>query len=145
MAIWYNFTKIFFMNLYRIFIVSFIVSIVAMIVFLCVYLNSFFQIFQIIKDSSESGKEPDPFLFFHTIFTAPVIVSAIILGISSLTYKIIGIIFIARNPKVDSTEKVFWILGFIIFSFITAIVFVALKKSKDLTAEKKTENALPYL
>ncbi len=79
--------------------------------------------------------DPNPSFIFENLFSSGNITSLIVLSISSLANKIIGIIIVLKNKIIGSTEKVLWVMGFILFSFITNIVFMALKDSNKLLDE----------
>ena len=116
------------MNKYNTFLTVFIISTVALIVFMIFYFQA---IFGLIANMHElQGEEPNPFLFFNTIFSPQVIISGMILGLSSLAYRILGIVHVARNKTVKDGEKALWIVGFIIFGFVTGIVFLVMAKGK---------------
>lgn len=77
-----------------------------------------------------NNDKPSHFLIMHTIFSAQVIISGLILGFSSLTYRILGIVHVARNKTVKDGEKALWIIGFILMGFVTAIVFLVMAKGR---------------
>ena len=99
-----------------------------MIVFLVFYMQAIFGFAMSMKEFE--GHNPNPFDFFGRIFTPPVIISAMILGFSSLAYRILGIVYVARNKTVKDGEKALWIVGFIILGFVTAIVFLVMAKGR---------------
>lgn len=116
------------MTKYNTFLAVFIISIIALIIFLVVYLQAIFGLVFTLEDLQ--GDEPSPFLILNTIFNPAVIISGIILGLSSLVYRILGIVHVARNKTVTDGEKALWIIGFIIMGFITAIVFLIMAKGR---------------
>ena len=116
------------MNKYNTFLTVFIVSIFALIIFIVFYFQATFGLVFTMKELN--GAEPNPFLILNTIFSPAVIISAIILGLSSLTYRILGIVHVARNKTVKDGEKALWIVGFIIMGFVTAIVFLVMARGK---------------
>lgn len=67
------------------------------------------------------------------------LISLAVLMISGLLYKVLGIIFVARNSKLQGGEQAIWIIGFVLFGFITAIVFMAIGKSRGLVATPEKE------
>lgn len=71
-----------------------------------------------------------PIELLATIFTPRVIISVTILGISSLIYRILGIVYVARSSTVSDGEKAIWIIGFVLMGFISGIVFLILAKGK---------------
>lgn len=68
------------------------------------------------------------------LFSPSVIITGIILAISSLIYRIIGIVYVAGNKVVSDGEKVLWIIGFILMGFITGILFIILARGKKFVA-----------
>jgi hypothetical protein len=116
------------MTKYNTFLVVFIISVVSMIVFLVFYMQAIFGMINTIEEFR--GEEPSPFLIFNTIFSPQVIISAVVLGLSSLTYRILGIVHVAKNKTVRDGEKALWIVGFIIMGFVTAIVFLVMAKGR---------------
>lgn len=120
------------MKLYTIFVVAFVVSIIAVAFFLVPYFQVIFSLF---KNVQHVGHE-NPDWVFENIFTPQIIGSWIITMIASLTYIVTGIIMVMKNPNMGDTDRLLWVLGFIFAGFITAIVFMILQKSKNLTATK---------
>jgi hypothetical protein len=116
------------MNKYHSFLTVFIISVVALIMFLIFYLQAIFGF--AFNMHEHTGYDPNPFEFFSRIFSPAVIISGIILGISSLVYRIQGIVYVARNKTVRDGEKALWIVGFIIMGFVTAIVFLVMAKGR---------------
>lgn len=78
------------------------------------------------------GDNPRTEDFFRHIFTPSVIISFVVMAITTLAYKIMGIVIIANNKIIDGGEKALWIVGFIILGFVTSIVFLFLAKSRKL-------------
>jgi len=116
------------MNKYNTFLIVFIIAFIAMIVFFIFYFQAILGLIRIADEFS--GDEPSPFLIINTIFSPQVIISAIVLGFSSLTYRILGIVHVARNKTVKDGEKALWIVGFILMGFITGIVFLVMAKGR---------------
>lgn len=116
------------MTKYNTFLAVFIVSVIAMIVFLIFYMQAIFGLITTVEEFKSD--EPSPFLIFNTIFSPQVIISGVILALSSLTYRILGIVHVARNRTVKDGEKALWIIGFIIMGFVTAIVFLVMAKGR---------------
>ncbi len=77
----------------------------------------------------------DPIGVLSNLFTPAVIVSGAITALSSLLYRILGIVHVARNKNVSDGEKALWIVGFIIMGFVTAIVFLIMAKGKNLWSD----------
>lgn len=116
------------MNKYNTFLTVFVISVIAMIVFFIFYFQAILGVIHI-ADEFRSD-EPSPFLILNTIFSPPVIISGIILAFSSLAYRILGIVHVAKNKTVKDGEKALWIIGFIIMGFVTAIVFLVMAKGR---------------
>lgn len=114
------------MSKYNTFLTFFILTIIALFFFLSFYMN---VIFSMVFHAKEYANN-DPVRVFSTIFSPAVIISGIILAVSSLTYRIIGIVYVARNKTVSDGEKALWIIGFIIMGFITGIVFLIMAKGR---------------
>jgi hypothetical protein len=116
------------MTKYNTFLFIFIVCVIAMIVFFTFYLQAIFG-FAINMSDIDRG-HPNPFEFFGRIFTPQVIISGMLMGLSSLAYRILGIVYVAKNKTVGDGEKALWIVGFIIMGFVTAIVFLVMAKGR---------------
>ena len=80
------------------------------------------------------GEEPGVTAIINILFSPQVMEVGIILGLSSLSYRLLGIVHVSRNKIVKDGEKALWIPGFIFIGFITAIVFLVLAKDKKLVA-----------
>ena len=116
------------MTKYNTFLAVFIISLMAFIFFLVVYLQAIFGL--VITLGDLKGDEPSPFLVLNTIFNPAVILSGLVLGLSSMAYRIVGIFHVVKNKTVSDGEKALWVIGFIIMGFITAIVFLIMAKGK---------------
>jgi Na+/proline symporter len=116
------------MSKYNTFLTVFIIAVIAMIVFFIFYLQAIFGVIRTVDEFR--GEEPSPFLILNTIFSPQIIISGLILGFSSLTFRILGIVHVAKNKTVKDGEKALWIIGFIIMGFITAIVFLVMAKGR---------------
>lgn len=114
------------MNKYNIFLSFFILSILALIAFLVFYLGVIFNFAMHSRNFSDS----DPFEVIATIFNPSVIMSGIVLAITSLIYRVLGIVHVARSKSVSDGEKALWVIGFLLMGFITAIVFLVMAKGK---------------
>ena len=79
----------------------------------------------------------NPFDFLANIFTTEVIVSFIVTVATSLAYRIMAIVWIAKNKIITGGEKALWIVGFILVGFVTAIVFLVLAKSRKLIPQQE--------
>lgn len=117
------------MSKYNTFLTLFIISVAAFIFFIGFYMNG---IFAFAFHAHELSKA-NPFKIFSTIFSPSLIISFIIAAISGLACRIIGIVYVAKNKTVNDGEKAIWIVGFIIMSFITSIVFLVMAKGKKFT------------
>ena len=116
---------------YNTFLWVFILSILSAVVFLIFYLQAIFSFVQY----STHHSEPDVFEVFDRLFTPAVIISFVVMIVLSLAYRIMAIICIAKNKVITGGEKALWIVGFIIFGFVTGIVFLVLAKSRKLVAQ----------
>ena len=114
------------MSKYNSFLTIFIISVVSMIVFFIFYINAFVGLVHSMRDYVK----PDPMGVFSTIFSPQVVISGLVLAISSLAYRIQGIVYVARNKTVSDGEKALWIVGFILMGFVTAIVFLIMAKGR---------------
>lgn len=118
------------------FIWVFILSILSAVVFMVFYLKA---IFSFVHTADMYEHSTDPFAFFANIFTPEVIISFIVMVIASLAYRIMAIVWIAKNNVITGGEKALWIVGFIILGFVTAIVFLVLAKSRKLIPQQQVE------
>lgn len=116
------------MNKYNGFLTVFIISIIAGICFLFFYIQAIFGF--AINVSEFDGHDVNPLGIFAMIFTPQVIISGVILALSSLVYRVLGIVHVARSKTVTDGEKALWIVGFIIMGFVAAIVFLVMAKGK---------------
>lgn len=116
------------MSKYNSFFTVFIICFIAMIVFFVFYIQAIFG-FALNLEELQSHNT-NPLQVFSRIFTPAVVVSAIVLGLSSLLYRILGIVHVARSKTVSDGEKALWIVGFVIMGFITAIVFLVMAKGR---------------
>ncbi|HQW84754.1 MAG TPA: hypothetical protein PK987_09845 [Ferruginibacter sp.] len=117
------------MTKYKTFLTVFIISVIAMIALIICYFNAIFNLISLMHDLP--GEEPSPISILNTIFDPSVILSLITFGLSSLFYRIIGIVCVAKNKVVSDGEKALWIIGFVLMGFITAIVFLVMAKGKN--------------
>jgi len=114
------------MSKYNTFLTVFIISIIALIFFLVSYLSA---IFSLISHANELD-HTDPFEVLSTILSPSVLISGLIMAVTNLVYRILGIVHVARNKTVTDGEKALWIIGFIIMGFVTAIVFLIMAKGR---------------
>lgn len=117
------------MSKYNAFLTFFIISVLALIVFLVFYIQAIVDL----VITLDGNDEPNPVGILTTILSPQVIITAIVLALSSLVYRVLGIVYVARNNTVRDGEKALWIIGFIIFGFITGIVFLVLAKGRKFT------------
>lgn len=125
------------MNQYRIFIAAFMVSIIAMVVFFATYFNGLMNVMRVAVHNEDMPV--DPFYFFKTLFSPLMLTALAVLMISGLLYRVLGIIFVARNSTLPGGEQAIWIIGFVLFGFITAIVFMAIGKNRGLISASEKE------
>jgi predicted permease len=125
------------MNQFRLFISAFIINVISMVVFFATYFNGLMNVMRMATHND--GAYMDPFYFFKMIFSPLMLVALAVLMISGLLYRVLGIIFVARNSKLQGGEQALWIIGFILFGFVTAIVFMALCKSRALIPASEKE------
>lgn len=118
------------MNAYRIFILAFVLSIVAFVVVMISYVNGIMDVVRI----AQHGNEEMASEILKTIFSPLFIISCLVLGICSLLYRVLGIVFVVKS-NAEGGEKALWIIGFILIGFITAIIFMAVAKSRNLLIE----------
>ena len=116
---------------YNTFLTVFIITIIAFVVFIIFYIQAIFGLAVSVAEPMHR-EEPNPFRILSTLFSMPVVISGLILGLSSLTYRIMGIVGVAKNKLVSDGEKALWIIGFILMGFITAIVFLVMAKGKKM-------------
>ena len=116
------------MTKYNTFLFIFIVSVIAMVVFLVYYMQAIFGFAIHINEFERHN--PNPFELFARIFTPQIIISGMVMAFSSLAYRIMGIVYVAKNKTVSDGEKALWIVGFILMGFVTAIVFLVMAKGR---------------
>lgn len=117
------------MNKYNTFLSFFIISVIALVCFLIFYFQAIFGL--VFSLSELQGDDPSPFLIFSSIFSPAVVISGVLLAVSSLVYRILGIVYVAKNKTVKDGEKALWIIGFIFMGFIAGIVFLILAKGRN--------------
>lgn len=111
---------------YNTFLLLFILTIIAFCVFMGFYIKGIFSVMIQAHDNPNAN----PFEVFSTIFNPAVIISLIVLIVSSLACRIMGVVAVAKSKTITDGEKAFWIIGFVLMSFITAIVFLIMAKGK---------------
>lgn len=109
-----------------------------MAVFAGQYINT---VIHLVRDMGGHVSAPpnNPFLILDYFFSPVLIVSLLALGLFSLLYRILGIVFVAKNKNIEGGEQALWIIGFVFIGFITAIIFMALAKSKKMIAEEPSK------
>lgn len=116
------------MSKYNIFLAIFILSVLAFISFFIFYLQAIFGFMH--SMIGLNGDEPNPFFMLSQIFSPGVVISGIILVITSLVYRILGIVHVVQNNHAKDGEKALWIIGFVIMGFVTAIVFLVMARGR---------------
>jgi hypothetical protein len=111
---------------YNTFLSLFIISGIAFIVFMAFYMHSIFSV--ILHEREYSDQHP--FEIFKYIFSVQVIISLIVFALGNLACRIMGIVTVAKSNTVSDGEKAIWIIGFVLLSFITSIVFLVMAKGK---------------
>lgn len=115
------------MSKYNSFLFVFIISVLALIFFLVFYIKGIFEF----AFHADDYAHTNPLEIFMTIFSPAVIVWGIVMGITSLLYRILGIVYVARSKTVSDGEKALWIIGFVLMGFITGIVFLIMAKGRN--------------
>ncbi|MFN8253656.1 MAG: hypothetical protein U0V75_17425 [Ferruginibacter sp.] len=116
------------MSRYNIFLGLFIVSTLAAILFFIFYIQAIFGF--AFNDHDYLRNNRMPWEFFGRIFNPQVVFSIIVASITSLAYRIMGIVMVAKNKTVSDGEKALWIVGFVIMSFVTSIVFLIMARGR---------------
>jgi len=116
------------MSRYNGFLTAFIIAFIATMFFFVFYMRAFFILFT----NAHTFANPAPNEFFSTLFSPAVIISFIIMAIAGLLYRILGIVYVAKNKTIADGEKVLWVLGFLMMGFVTGIIFLILAKGKKL-------------
>jgi hypothetical protein len=116
------------MGKYNTFLTLFIVATIAFLFFMGFYIGGFF----LAAAQAFDKPNPDPFEMFRLIFSVKVIVAFIIAATASLINRIFGIVIVAKNKTISDGEKALWIIGFVLLSFVTSIVFLIMAKGKKL-------------
>jgi len=115
---------------YSTFLSLFLITTVAFIFFIVFYVNGFFSLMQ--QTTVHRSAEADPSEVFQTIFSLKIIISIALAALGSFVIRILGIVIVAKSETITENEKVFWIIGFAMMTFITSIIFLILAKSKKL-------------
>jgi len=68
----------------------------------------------------------------HLGFSQPLLIVGLLL---TLGYMILGIIEVTNSTKIDKSEQILWVVGFILFGFITAIVYLIFGR-KNIVEDK---------
>lgn len=119
---------------YRLLVISFILSLLAGILFTIFYGAAIITLIGSIEYAPDGTvtNPPDPEAILRIFFNPVLFISGAIAGIASITNRIIGIILVAGNKTMKEGERVLWILGFILMNIVTNILFLALRKSRNL-------------
>jgi hypothetical protein len=117
------------MTKYNLFFILLLVSMLAFIFFMGFSVR---EIFTFIMQAKEND-EPNSGEVLRFLLSPPLIISFIIAVITNFTYRVFGIVMVIKNKTVSDLEKAIWIIGFIIMSFITAIVFLIMAKSRKFS------------
>ena len=120
------------MSKYTTFLSLFIVSVIAVTFFMFFYMQGIFGIISHVDELENAA--PNPLQIFSTIFSPALIISLLILIVSGLAYRIMGIVFVAKNKTVTDGEKALWIVGFVLMGFVTGIVFLIMAKGRKYVA-----------
>jgi hypothetical protein len=89
------------------------------------YISSIFSL--MVHEHEYSGY---PFEILKEIFSVSVMIGLVVLALSSLAVRIMGIVAVAKSNTISDGEKALWIIGFVLLSFITSIVFLVMAKGK---------------
>lgn len=122
------------MTKYNTFLTVFIFTIVAMVLFTIFYMQAIFGFVYHAQQMAMDHYQPNPFSIFSRIFTPGVVITFIVMMLCSLTYRILGIVHVARTKTISDGEKALWIVGFILMGFIAGIVFLVMAKGKKMFA-----------
>ena len=117
------------MTKYNIFFLLLLVSMLAFIFFMGFSAR---QIFSFIMQAREN-EEPNAGEVLRFLLRPALIISFIIAVITNFIYRVLGIVMVIKNKTVSDLEKAIWVIGFIIMSFITAIVFLIMAKSRKFS------------
>ena len=79
-------------------------------IYIAVFISFFFEIFR--NQSAQANPEEIPFAII------PIIVFAVLMGLATLGLLIYYIIHAVNNKKLDSTERLIWILVFLFAGMI---------------------------
>lgn len=121
---------------YNTFLWIFILSILSAVVLMVFYFKA---IFSFVQHSEMYDRNANPFAFLANIFTPEVIISLVLTIATGLAYRIMAIVWIAKNKIISGGEKALWIVGFLLLGFVTAIVFLILAKSRKLIPQEQAE------
>ena len=105
------------------------ISLLALVVFLAFYIKAIMGIVAVadeLKDDKATAR-----YIINVLLNPQVIISLMIMGLSSLTYRVMGIVYVAKNKIVSDGEKAVWIIGFIFMGFITGVVFLIMARGKQ--------------
>ena len=116
------------MSKYNAFLSLFIIAIIAFIFFMVFYLQG---IFGFISHASEfENVHQNPIEILSTFLSPSLVISLLVMMLSGLACRIMGIVFVAKSKTVSDGEKALWIVGFILMGFVTGIVFLIMAKGR---------------
>ena len=119
------------MSKYNSFLTLFIISAITSIIFIAFFFNDIMSF--IIKMEEHENADPSAREIIYTFFNPAFIISVIIFAMTSLTCRVLGIVYVAQSKTVSDGEKAIWIIGFILMGFITSIVFLIMAKGRKFT------------
>lgn len=87
-------------------------------------------IFNLLPEIIEwSNYEPDPYTVFETM--RPLFIIGLCMGLLSLGLLVFFIMHLVRNKKMDSTERVIWILVFLFVSIVGYPIYWYMRVWRD--------------
>lgn len=100
-----------------------------------------YQVFSFIMDTVEASRfgEPEPLDILNGIlqFIIPIIFTALL----SMALMVFYIIHAAKNPALDTTEKLVWILLFFFVGIISFVVYWILRTKPESSETPRQSNA----
>jgi len=118
---------------YSTFLSLFIISVISFVFFFVFYLRWIFDFLFHANGFVNQQADINPAEFFSSLFTPGIIISVLVLAVSTLAVRILGVVCVAKNKTISDGEKVLWVIGFIMMGFITSIVFLIMAKGKNFT------------
>lgn len=117
------------MTKYNLFFILLLVSILAFIFFMGFAAR---EIFTYIMQAKEN-QAPNQAEVWKFLLSPPLIISFLTAVVTNFAYRVWGIVMVIKNKTVSDVEKAIWIIGFIVMSFITAVVFLIMAKSRKFS------------